>query len=122
MTIHHCFQEPTASSPVAKYRPIFWFTDEDKAVYEDWASIRHSDCYEKWGMKRPGCACCPFNSKFEEDLAIVAREEPKLYALANHVFGKSYAYMRAYRQFKIDFRQKRREEKAHAKHHQDDPT
>lgn len=112
MTIHHCFHEPTASSPVSRYYPIFWFTDEDKAVYEDWASIRHSDCYEKWGMKRTGCACCPFNSKFEEDLAIVEREEPKLYALANHVFGTSYAYMRAYRQFKIDFRQKKREEKA----------
>ena len=94
------------------FRPIFWFTDADKAEYEKFCEIRHSDCYTKWGFSRTGCACCPFGSGFEEELEVVRREEPALYNLANKVFGKSYEYTRRYRQFKEALKLERRRKRA----------
>ena len=76
--------------------------------YEKFCEIRHSDCYEKWGLKRTGCACCPFGSGFEKELEVVSREEPALYNLANKVFGHSYEYTRRYRRFKESLKRERR--------------
>lgn len=90
------------------FRPIFWFADADKVEYEKFCEIRHSDCYEKWGFSRTGCACCPFGSGFEKELEVVRREEPALYNLANKVFGKSYEYTRRYRRFKESLKRERR--------------
>lgn len=90
------------------FRPIFWFTDADKAEYEKFCEIHHSDCYTKWGLSRTGCACCPFGSEFEEELEVVQREEPALYNLANKVFGQSYEYTRRYRRFKESLKRERR--------------
>lgn len=89
------------------FRPIFWFTDADKVEYEEFCGIRHSGCYE-WGLKRTGCACCPFGSRFESELEIVKREEPVLYNLANKVFGQSYEYTRLFRCFKESLKRERR--------------
>ena len=54
-------------------------------------------------MKRTGCVGCPFNSRFEDDLAIVREHEPALYKAAINIFGKSYEYTRKYREFKKSF-------------------
>lgn len=89
--------------PAAKtqnMRPIWWFTDADKAEYISQYDVKLSDCYTVYGMKRTGCAGCPFNSRFEEDLQILRRYEPKLYRAAVAIFGKSYDYTRQYREFK----------------------
>lgn len=102
-----CFSEGK-NGEADNFRPIFWFTDADKAEYEKFCEIRHSDCYEKWGFSRTGCACCPFGSGFEEELEVVRREEPALYNLANKVFGKSYEYTRRYRRFKESLKRERR--------------
>lgn len=102
-----CFSEGK-NGRIDYFRPIFWFTDSDKEEYEKFCKIRHSDCYEKWGFKRTGCACCPFGSGFEAELKIVKREEPALYNLANKVFGQSYEYTRRYRRFKESLKRERR--------------
>lgn len=82
------------------YRPIWWFTNKDKKQYKDFYQIKYSDCYEVYGFNRTGCSCCPFGSKFEEELEIVKQYEPMLYIAVNNIFGKSYEYTRAYREYK----------------------
>lgn len=94
-----CFTNATAGS-VASFRPLYWLTDNDRAEYEEAFSVKHSDCYEVYGLKRTGCAGCPFGSKFEEELEIIQKYEPKLYNAVNKIFGASYEYMRQYREFK----------------------
>lgn len=83
-----------------QFRPIFWFTDEDKEEYEEMYNIQHSDCYTKYGMTRTGCAGCPFSSKFENELAICKQYEPKLYTAICNIFKDSYDYTREYRKHK----------------------
>lgn len=107
MVYDSCFSEGK-NGQADNFRPIFWFTDDDKAEYERFCKIRHSECYAKWGLKRTGCACCPFGSRFELELEIVRREEPALYNLANKVFGQSYEYTRCFKRFKESLKRERR--------------
>lgn len=81
-------------------RPIWWFDDKDKSKYIELYGVVLSDCYLVYGMRRTGCAGCPFNSKFETALQTLQTYEPKLYRAANAIFGESYEYTRKYRQFK----------------------
>ena len=85
------------------FRPLFFITDKDKEAYKIHNGINYSDCYEIYGFKRTGCAGCPFNSKFEDDLKIIKVYEPEIYKACLNVFGKSYEYTRKYRQFKNEF-------------------
>lgn len=80
-------------------RPIFWFKDDDKADYVKTFNVVHSDCYTQYGMKRTGCAGCPFGQRFEEELEIINRFEPQLSTAVNNVFRESYEYTRRYREF-----------------------
>lgn len=74
------------------YRPIFWYTDSDKKDYENFYGVTHSRCYSEYGLKRTGCVGCPFNLHINEELEIIRKNEPKLYAAAVNIFGKSYEY------------------------------
>lgn len=105
--LHSCFTEAKGNT-VAQFRPIFYFTDKDKQEYKEFCGVTYSDCYEVWGFKRTGCVCCPFGSKFEEELEIVKKHEPKLYAAANKIFGPSYEYTRQYRRFKEAYKREKR--------------
>lgn len=107
MRIKSCFLEATGRH-VARFYPIFWFSDADKAEYEAHCGVRYSDCYTVWGLNRTGCACCPFGSDFDEELEVVKRYEPKLHAAANKIFGASYEYTRKYRAFKESLKRERR--------------
>lgn len=82
------------------FRPIFWLTDEDKRVYEHIYNIKHSDCYAKYGMKRTGCAGCPFSSRFESELVILKQYEPILYNAVCNIFKYAYDYTRKYIKYK----------------------
>lgn len=95
---HSCFSEK--SSGADSYRPLFWWKKEDKLSYDAKFALRHSDCYEKYGFRRTGCAACPFGTDFEKKLEAARIHEPKLYRLANAVFGKSYEYTRQYLAFR----------------------
>lgn len=81
------------------YRPIFWFKEEDKSLYEETFGVTHSDCYSVWGLTRTGCAACPFGRNFETELECVKKYEPKFYKAVWKIFGDSYEYTRKYREF-----------------------
>ena len=93
---------------VDQFRPLFFWSDEDKAEYESFCGVVHSDCYTVYGMKRTGCAGCPFNSRWEEELEIIKQYEPKLYKAAINIFGESYEYTRKYRKFKESWKREKR--------------
>ncbi len=92
------------------YRPVFWYTDGDKKVYEENFGVIHSRCYTEYGLKRTGCVGCPFNPKVNEELEIIKENEPKLYQAAVNIFGDSYEYTRKYREFQkmMNAREKKR--------------
>lgn len=110
-TSHSTCFEPVNQLGIPKYMPLYFWSDADKEQYKTHYGIKYSDCYEVYGMKRTGCCGCPFNSRFEEDLEVVKRYEPKLYAAAMNIFGDSYEYTKAYRKFKEEFKEKRRRQK-----------
>lgn len=83
-----------------EYRPLFWFNDTDKKMYDEHYGIQHSDCYEVWGMKRTGCAGCPFGRNFEEELSLAEKYEPKFHKAMLNVFGDSYSYRRKFEVFR----------------------
>lgn len=96
----NCFAyDPTTT--IQNMRPVWWFTDEDKDLYIATFNVQLSDCYLKYGMKRTGCAGCPFGSHFEEELITLSKYEPNLYKAVVAIFGNSYEYTRKYREFKI---------------------
>lgn len=82
------------------YRPLFWWSDQDKEMYRNHYGIIRSDCYEMWGMVRTGCAGCPFGKNFEEELDLVRLFEPKRYRAILSVFGQSYDYTRRFLEFR----------------------
>lgn len=104
-----CFTD-SEKDRIATYRPLWWFSNEDKREYEKLFDIKHSDCYEKYGMVRTGCAGCPFNIKFEEERETIKTYEPKLYKAIDNIFKESHQYTRAYRKFALDQRRKDRGE------------
>lgn len=101
----NCFT-PESVYGIAQYRPLFWFDNASKQCYEDCHNIKHSDCYEVWGLKRTGCAACPFGQNFEFELECIQKYEPKLYIAVNKIFGESYEYTRKYREFQKEMRQR----------------
>lgn len=114
LAYHSCFSE-AANGKTAEFRPLFYFTDDDKAEYKAHCGVRYSDCYEVYGLKRTGCAGCNFNSHFEEELEIVKKYEPKLYAAICKIFGPGYDYTRRYREFKEEYKRQKREAKKRIK-------
>ena len=101
----NCFNH--CKSDCDNYRPIFWYSDQDKIDYEQLFDVTHSDCYAKYGMVRTGCAGCPFNRKFEEEKHTIETFEPKLCGAINKIFGDSYEYTRKYKQFCLEQKEKR---------------
>jgi len=95
----NCFTNNEANEDIDAYRPIFWYKENTKRVYENHFNIKHSKCYTEYGLTRTGCAGCPFNQDFEEELKIIQKYEPKLLKAVNNIFKDSYGYTRAYRAF-----------------------
>lgn len=77
----------------------FWYTNAEKEQYEEVFQIQHSACYTEYGLTRTGCAGCPYGKNFEQELAVLEKHEPKLYAAATSIFKDSYEYTRKYRAF-----------------------
>ena len=103
-----CFSQDNAGHGYSVYRPVWWFTDEDKRAYEEERRIVHSDCYTIYGMTRTGCALCPYSGReLWRDMLAVKDYEPVLYRLAWNLFGPSYEYLRGYQAFarEMDARQ-----------------
>lgn len=102
-----CFS-PRSEKNIDRYRPLFWFSDKDKETYEERFGVIHSRCYTEYGMKRTGCAGCPFNSRAVSELETVEKYEPKLVKACRGVFGKAYDYTAKYRAFADDLKRKER--------------
>ena len=96
-----CFDEngKSKSNTYDNYRPIFWYKNADKEEYDSHYKIVHSKCYSKYGLKRTGCAGCPFGRDFDQELKIIEKYEPKLFIAVNNIFGDSYEYTRRYKEF-----------------------
>lgn len=101
-----CFDE--SGDTYDNYRPLFWYKNSDKDDYDKTFGIVHSKCYTEYGLKRTGCAGCPFGRDFEYELEIIEKYEPKLYKTVNNIFGDSYAYTRKYREFCKKMNQERK--------------
>ena len=82
-----------------EFRPIFWYKNEDKDYYNKQFKIINSKCYSEYGLKRTGCAGCPYGRDFEYELSVIKQYEPQLYLAVNNIFKNSYEYTRKYRQF-----------------------
>ena len=82
------------------YRPLFWYSDKDKKEYEEHYGIIHSRCYTEYGLKRTGCAGCPFGRDFEFELDVIKMHEPKLYKAVINIFKESYEYSQKFKQFR----------------------
>jgi 3'-phosphoadenosine 5'-phosphosulfate sulfotransferase (PAPS reductase)/FAD synthetase len=98
-SVKNCFT-PASDTSVANYRPLWYWSDENKKIYKEWRGIRYSDCYEIWGFTRTGCVGCPCNSKALHELQIAEPFEPNKVKAAFSIFGKSYEYREAYNAFK----------------------
>lgn len=109
-----CYLKDT-SYGYALYMPLFWWTDADKRYYEKRFDIVHSDCYAVYGMKRTGCAGCPFNRKVLDDLAAIKKYEPKLYKACTNMFTDSYEYTARFREFQKQFIAEEKEQKKASK-------
>jgi len=96
---------------VDQYRPLFWYTNQDKEDYDRIFGVTHSRCYTEYGFKRTGCACCPYEKNFDAELEIIKEKEPKLYKAVNNIFGESYEYTRKYREFVAKKKQEEKEAK-----------
>lgn len=97
--IPNCFTPNAGDTGVDEFRPIFWYKDESKQVYESHFDVTHSRCYSEYGLKRTGCAGCPFGRDFEFELKVIEKHEPKLFNAVNKIFGDSYEYTRKYKEF-----------------------
>lgn len=95
-----CFEEN--KNGIDNFFPLFWFTEQDKREYEAHFGVTHSDCYIVYGLKRTGCAGCPFGKDFEAELENAKQFEPKLYTAINNIFHDSYEYTRAYYKYRAE--------------------
>lgn len=98
----NCFTNNATNGDIDEYRPIFWYKEDTKRVYEQYFNINHSKCYREYGLKRTGCAGCPYNKDFEKELKIIQAYEPKLFKAVNNIFKFSYEYTREYKNFVRD--------------------
>lgn len=92
-----------------RYRPLFWYKDADKYYYIAHYRVSHSDCYLEYGLERTGCPGCPFGKRFEAELEVIEKYEPKFSKVVMNIFGDSYEYTRAYKKFCEEMKVKERE-------------
>ena len=95
----NCITYGKKENDVIEYRPIFWFKNEDKAVYNLLNNIENSKCYTDYGLKRTGCAGCPLGRNLNEEIEVVKEHEPKLYKAIKNIFKETYEYTELYRKF-----------------------
>jgi 3'-phosphoadenosine 5'-phosphosulfate sulfotransferase (PAPS reductase)/FAD synthetase len=98
-----CFV-PAKSYNYSMYFPLFWWNNEDKLLFDTEMKIKHSDCYQVYGLPRTGCAGCPFGRHFEDELSVIQEYEPKLYKGINNIFGQSYEWTRKYREYQKEIK------------------
>ena len=94
-----CFNPNTKGIPI--YRPLFWFSNDDKSAFEQIFSVTHSECYSRYRLERTGCAGCPFNPHVFTEIEHVRPFEEGIIHAAEHVFAPAYQYIKLFRQFRV---------------------
>lgn len=87
------------SHGIQYFRPILFYSDSDKAEYEETFGIVHSKCYTEYGLRRSGCAGCPYGRDCDFEREILMKYEPKLYKAVDNIFKESYEYTLKYKEF-----------------------
>lgn len=100
----NCFTDNSEKGNIDEYRPLYWYKEDIKRIYENFFNIQHSKCYTEYGLTRTGCAGCPFGKDFEQELCIIEQHEPKLFNAVNNIFKNSYEYTRQYNKFKLELK------------------
>lgn len=90
---------PKNSYTYSMYFPLFYWSNEDKEQFEEAFNIQHSRAYRDYGLKRTGCAGCPFGQNFEEELEVIQEYEPRLFKGINNIFGNAYEHTRLYKEY-----------------------
>lgn len=93
---------PAKTYSYGMFFPLFWWKKAEKQAYDTYFKIKHSDCYEVYSLSRTGCAGCPFGRKFENELEIIKKYEPRLLKGINNIFADSYSLTRKYTTFKLN--------------------
>jgi len=94
-----CYIPTSTIHPYSLFLPIFWWTNADKELFDRLLNIKHSECYDVYGMKRTGCPGCPFGGRFEDEIIAIEKYEPKLTKAVGKLFGEPYDYIRKYKEF-----------------------
>lgn len=98
----NCYLHSPARYTYSMFFPLFWWKDEVKSYYDTTRGIVHSDCYsDEYGLKRTGCAGCPFGKNFEQELIALDNFEPKKAKGIRAIFNPSYEWTRKYKQFQV---------------------
>ncbi len=84
---------------VSLYMPLFWWSEVDVVNYLENNSVELSDCYTKYGLKRTGCAGCPFGKNMNFEREVVKKYEPNLSKAVEFLFKDSYIWTNKYREF-----------------------
>ena len=93
-----CFS-PNGKLGVDAFRPVFWFTDEDKQEWCKRFGVEHSRCYTQYGLQRTGCTGCPYNRRLFEEIGLVQCYEPQMVKAASAIFREAYEWTRGYREY-----------------------
>lgn len=99
----NCFSQSKSIKNIqyAEYRPLFFYSNADKAEYVKHFGIVHSKLYDpEFGLKRTGCCGCPFAQDLEKELEALEQNEPMLALAAGNIFRDSIDYLRKYNEFK----------------------
>lgn len=91
--------------------PIFYFTDTDRLEYEREFNIVHSKCYTLYGLKRTGCAGCPYGREYHGEKNLIETFEPKLSKAIENMWGEVYEYTNKYHEFQKMMNRKYKEKK-----------
>lgn len=82
------------------FMPMFWWSNEEKQSFDIEHQVLHSDCYTVYGLKRTGCAGCPFGHDCEKENQALRQFEPNMAKATNNLFGVSYEYTRQFEEFR----------------------
>ena len=77
--------------------------------------MKQNECYTTYGMPRTGCPGCPFGQQFEHELEAITEFEPKLDKAVNHIFKDSFEWTRKYKEFQLEGKEKKKQDKLLAK-------
>lgn len=87
--LSQCYFDHTDTG-VKMYYPLLHWTNEDKEYYKEHYGLVNSDCYEVWGMKRTGCAGCPYARDKDKNRDLIEKYEPKMGKACDNIFGEAY--------------------------------